>query len=60
MAAHKSGKKGRKIGRHTSRSPAMARYRGEKRWIKNKGLKLVRHLKKHPNDIQTKNSIKNT
>ena len=47
--AGKEGKKSRKHGRNL-RSPAMKRYHAEYRDRKNKLKKLVRHLKKHPND----------
>ena len=40
--SQKGGKKNRKYGRHTSRSPAAARYRGEQRWSVNKR----RHIEK--------------
>jgi len=49
----KSTRKGRKIHRHVTRSPAAATYRAEKRWEKNKAKKLVRHLKLHPGDKQS-------
>ena len=42
----KSGKKNRKFGRNAKRSPAMARYRGEQRYFKNKRLRQEREQKK--------------
>jgi hypothetical protein len=47
--ARRGGKKNRKFGR-AMRRPSHHRYNNEKRWIKNKIRKLVRHCKKFPND----------
>lgn len=43
----KSGKKNRKFGRKKDK-PAQKRYTAKKRWIKNKALRIVKHLKKFP------------
>lgn len=48
MAAHKSGKKGRKYGRNL-KGPAHMRYTNERRWVKNKAKKILRYKKSHPN-----------
>lgn len=49
--ARRKGKKNRKHGRY-SRHPASMRYRSERRWERNKKRKLLRHLRRHPNDAQ--------
>lgn len=43
---HKQGKKLRKYGRKRKK-PAQIRYTNEKRWIKNKVKKILRHIKKY-------------
>ena len=48
----KSSKKGRKIHRHID-APSRKCYVNEQRWIKNKAIKLARHIKKHPLDKQS-------
>lgn len=51
MPAHKSGKKGRKIGR-AARRPSTKRYKADDRSELNKIKKLERHIKAHPEDKQ--------
>lgn len=48
MAAHNKGKNNRKIGRNAAKC---ARYSAEGRREKNKARKILRHLKRHPNDM---------
>ncbi len=36
-----------------------AAYKAEERWRKNKRLKLERHLRKFPNDLQAKRALDN-
>lgn len=50
--AVKKGKKNRKHGRN-KRSPSDKVYTSQQRWIKNKANKLARHMKNHPNDLQS-------
>lgn len=45
--------KNSQIGRNKKRNPSSVRYTTEQRWIKNKINKLKRHIKEHPNDIQS-------
>lgn len=49
--ARKKGKKGRKIGRY-GKHPSSLRYKGERRWEKNKVRRMRRHVKHFPNDLQ--------
>jgi hypothetical protein len=46
------GRKGRKIG-HWASKPTHKRYVAERRWILNKARKFLKHLRKHPKDIQS-------
>jgi hypothetical protein len=46
----KGSKKNRKYGRNAKRSPAMARYRAEQRWLKNKKRRLRTHIERFPDD----------
>jgi len=41
----KGGKKGRKFGRHSERSPAMKSYRNQNRMATNKAKKIAKHAK---------------
>ena len=50
------GKKNRKIGRY-SKHPSSVRYRGERRWERNKIRRMERHLKRYPDDLQAKNLL---
>ena len=43
---HKQGKKHRKYGRKRKK-PGQTRYTNEKRWIKNKVKKILRHMKRY-------------
>ncbi len=52
----KKGKKGRKIGRY-SKHPSSMRYKGERRWEKNKVRRMRRHLKHFPNDLQARDLL---
>jgi hypothetical protein len=52
----KKGKKGRKIGR-SKRHLAAQRYLSERRWEKNKVIRIERHLKKYPKDGQAKAAL---
>jgi hypothetical protein len=45
------GKKNRKIGRY-AKHPSSMRYKGERRWLRNKVRRMTRHLKRHPGDRQ--------
>lgn len=45
--------KNSQIGRNKKRNPSSVRYTNEQRWIKNKINKLKKHIKKHPNDVQS-------
>jgi hypothetical protein len=54
MATHKQGKKNRKLGRN---KVACAWYRSTHRREKNKIRKILRHLKKHTNDLQAHRTI---
>lgn len=47
----KKGKKNRKHKRNVN-SPAMKRYNAENRMLKNKKRKVLKHVRKHPNDKQ--------
>lgn len=49
----KKGKKGRKIGR-TAKHPAFQRYKAERRRETNKVRWVMRHLKRFPSDLQTR------
>lgn len=49
----KKGKKGRKIGRG-KRHQSSLRYTAEKRWIKNKRLRMLRHIKRQRLDMQAR------
>lgn len=49
----KKGKKSRKIGRY-SKHPSSMRYKGERRWVRNKVRRMTRHCKRHPNDAQAR------
>ena len=51
----RQGKKNRKIGRNR-RKPAKVRYTNEKRWIRNKALRIAREMKDHPNWKPDKNT----
>jgi hypothetical protein len=50
------GKKGRKIGRY-AKHPSSMRYKGEQRWIRNKVRRMMRHLRRYPNDAQARNLL---
>ena len=52
----KGGKKGRKIGRY-AKHPSSMRYKGEQRWIRNKVRRMMRHLRRYPNDAQARNLL---
>jgi len=52
----KKGKKGRKIGRYNKHASSL-RYKAERRWEKNKVVRIERHLKKYPNDGQAKRAL---
>lgn len=52
------GRKNRKHGRQAERSPAMARYRAEERWVKNRARRIRRHLKRFPDDRQARHALK--
>ncbi len=47
MTTASAGKKNRKIGRN-SRRPCQQRYNSQRRWIKNKAIKILKHMKSHP------------
>jgi hypothetical protein len=46
------GKKNRKIGRY-AKSPSCMRYKGERRWERNKVRRMTRQVKRFPSDLQT-------
>jgi len=50
------GKKGRKIGRY-AKSPSCMRYKGERRWERNKVRRMERHIKHFPADGQAGNIL---
>lgn len=50
------GKKNRKIGRY-AKHPSSARYKGERRWERNKLRRMERHLRRFPNDAQARNLL---
>ena len=52
----KKGKKGRKIGRYAKHLSSQ-RYKAERRWEKNKVIRIERHLKKYPRDGQAKAAL---
>lgn len=45
------GKKNRKIGRY-AKHPSSMRYKGEKRWIRNRLRRMERHIRHFPEDVQ--------
>ena len=49
---NQKGKKNRKIGRY-AKSPSNMRYKGERRWERNKVRKLTKHCKHFPHDAQS-------
>ena len=51
------GKKNRKIGRY-AKSPSCMRYKGERRWERNKIRRMERQVRRHPNDLQTAGLLK--
>ncbi len=50
------GKKNRKIGRY-AKSPSCMRYKGERRWERNKVRRMTRHLKRYPGDGQARDLL---
>lgn len=57
----KGGKKGRKFGRHSERSPAMKSYRNQNRRAINKAKKVAKHAKQVKKDAtKTMNTPRGT
>lgn len=52
-----SKKRGKRYGKKRE-SPSMIRYTMGRRWVANRIRRLQRHLKRHPNDLQTAAALK--
>jgi len=46
-----------KLDRSRSKRNSKLSYNIQERWLKNKARRIARHLKKHPNDEQSKGAL---